>query len=254
MGISKNINEKIPGRETIEIYQWRLTMNLKALQKLGYGLYVVCSKKGDKFNGQIANTIFQICSEPPVIAVAINRQNLTHEFIAQSKVFTGSILSQDTPLNFIGNFGFKSGRQLDKFKDVHFKVGETQVPVILDHTLAYLEAKTIGQVEVGTHTLFLGEIIGADIVKEGEPMTYAYYHQVKRGTTPKSAPSYVEEPKIVAKRVIKYKCNVCGYIYDPEKGDPDGGIKPGTTFEDIPDNWACPVCGAAKDMFEKIEG
>jgi flavin reductase (DIM6/NTAB) family NADH-FMN oxidoreductase RutF/rubredoxin len=229
-------------------------MNLKALQKLGYGLYVVCSKKGDRFNGQIANTIFQVCSEPPVIAVAINRQNLTHEFIDQSKVFTGSVLSQDTPLNFIGTFGFKSGRQADKFKDVRYKLGQTQAPVILDHTLAYLEAKTIGQVEVGTHTVFLGEIIGADIVQEGDPMTYAYYHQVKRGTTPKSAPSYVEESKKAVPSVIKYKCNVCGYIYDPEKGDPDGEINPGTSFEQIPDNWVCPVCGASKDMFEKIEG
>ena len=228
-------------------------MNPKALQKLGYGLYVVCSKKGDKFNGQIANTIFQVCSEPPVIAVAINRQNLTHEFIDQSKVFTGSVLSQDTPLNFIGNFGFKSGRQVDKLKDVHYKLGETQAPVILDHTLAYLEAKTIGQVEVGTHTIFLGEIIGADILQEGDPMTYAYYHQVKRGTTPKSAPSYVEESKKAVSSIIKYKCNVCGYIYDLEKGDPNGEINPGTSFEEIPDTWVCPVCGASKDLFEKIE-
>jgi flavin reductase (DIM6/NTAB) family NADH-FMN oxidoreductase RutF/rubredoxin len=228
-------------------------MNLRALQKLGYGLYVVCSKKGDKFNGQIVNTIFQVCSEPPVIAVAINRQNLTHEFINQSKVFTGSILSQDTPLNYIGNFGFKSGRQVDKFKGVHYKLGEAQVPVVLDHTLAYLEAKIISQVDVGTHTIFLGQVIGADIVKEGDPMTYAYYHQVKKGTTPKSAPSYIEESKMAASNVVKYRCNVCGYIYDPEKGDPDGDIGPGTPFEGVPGTWVCPVCGASKDMFAKME-
>src|SRR5512137_2926511 len=108
-------------------------MNLKALQKLGYGLYVVCSRKGEQFNGQVANTIFQVCSEPPVIAVAINRQNLTHEFIAQSKVFTASILSQETPLSFIGNFGFKSGRQVDKFENVQYKLGETLAPIVLDH-------------------------------------------------------------------------------------------------------------------------
>jgi rubredoxin len=91
------------------------------------------------------------------------------------------------------------------------------------------------------------------VIKEGDPMTYAYYHQVKKGTTPKSAPSYVEETKKVVSSVIKYKCNVCGYIYDPEKGDPDGGIMSGTPFERIPDNWACPVCGATKDMFTKME-
>jgi flavin reductase (DIM6/NTAB) family NADH-FMN oxidoreductase RutF/rubredoxin len=228
-------------------------MNPKALQKLGYGLYVVCSRKEDRFNGQIANTLFQVCSEPPVIAVAINRQNLTHEFIAQSKVFTGSILSQETPLSFIGNFGFKSGRQVDKFKGVHYKLGQTSAPIVLDYTLAYLEAKVLNQIEVGTHTIFLGEIVGGDVLKDGDPMTYAYYHQVKRGTTPKSAPSYVEEMKKDVPSIIKYKCNVCGYIYDPEKGDPDGGIKSGTPFETIPDSWACPVCGATKDMFGKME-
>ncbi len=229
-------------------------MNPKALQKLGYGLYVVCSKKDDKFNGQIANTLFQVSSKPPVIAVAINRQNLTHEFISKSKVFTGSILSQETPLPFIGNFGFKSGRTFDKLKGVQYKLGETSVPIVLDHTLAYLEARVLSQIELGTHTVFLGGVVGGDVVKDGDPMTYAYYHQVKRGTTPKTAPSYVEEMKGVASSAIKYKCNVCGYIYDPEKGDPDGGIKNGTPFEAIPDGWACPVCGAAKEMFEKTDG
>ena len=178
-------------------------MNPKAIQKLGYGLYVVCSKKGDKLNGQIANTIFQVCSEPAVIAVAINRQNLTHEFIVQSKVFTGSILSQETPLSYIGNFGFKSGRQVDKFKDLHYKSGKTLAPIVLDHTLAYLEAKVVNQIEVGSHTIFLGEIVEGDVIEEGEPMTYAYYHQVKRGTTPKSAPSYVEETRKVVSCLIK---------------------------------------------------
>ena len=119
---------------------------------------------------------------------------------------------------------------------------------------AQAEVETIGvdEVEVGTHTIFAGELVGADVIKEGEPMTYAYYHQVKRGTTPKTAPSYIEEKKEVAK-VPKYKCTVCGYIYDPELGDPDGGIKPGTPFDEIPADWVCPVCGAAKDEFERIE-
>lgn len=229
-------------------------MNLKALYKLGYGLYAVCSKKEGKFNCQIANTVFQITSEPPVIAVSINKKNLTHELIQESKGFTVSILSQDTPLSFIGNFGFKSGRDVDKLKDVDYKLGETKTPIVLDHTLAYLEARVVSQVDVGTHTIFIGELVGADVVKEGEPMTYAYYHQVKRGTTPKTAPSYVEEKKASVPKTAKYKCTVCGYIYDPDLGDPDGGIKPGTPFEEIPDDWVCPVCGASKDQFEKVEG
>jgi len=170
-------------------------MDLKALYKLGYGLYVVCSRKGDRFNGQIANTVFQVCSEPPIIAVAINKNNLTHEFITQSKVFTASILSQDTPLSFIGRFGFKSGRDIDKLEGINYKIGETQAPVVTDHTLAYLEAKVLQRVDVKTHTIFIGELVGAEILKEGESMTYAYYHQVKRGTTPKTAPVYIEEKR-----------------------------------------------------------
>src|SRR4030065_1170421 len=111
-------------------------MNLKALYKLGYGLYVVCSKKGDKLNGQIANTVFQVCSEPPIIAVALNKQNLSNEFVSASKVFTVSILSQDTPLGFIGNFGFKSGRDVDKFSGVNYKVGEAGGSIVIARAVA----------------------------------------------------------------------------------------------------------------------
>jgi len=227
-------------------------MNFKALHKLGYGLYVVSSRKGDRLNGQIANTVFQVTSEPPTIAVSINKNNLTHEFIKESKVLAVSILSQGTPLSFIGRFGFKSGRDIDKFESINYKIGETQAPVLIDNALAYLEARIAQEVDVGTHTIFIGELIGADVMKEGEPMTYAYYHQVKRGTTPKAAPSYIEEKREIVPKMAKYKCTVCGYIYDPELGDPDGGIKPGTPFEQIPDDWVCPVCGASKDQFEKI--
>jgi len=228
-------------------------MNLKALYKLGYGLYVVCSRKGSRVNGQIANTVFQITSEPPTIAVSINKNNLTHEFIRESKVMAVSVLSQDTPLSFIGHFGFKSGRDIDKLKGINYKTGDAQAPVVTDNVLAYLEAKVIREVDVGTHTIFIGELVDADVIKEGEPMTYAYYHQVKRGSTPKTAPSYVEEKKEEVPKAPKYRCRVCGYIYDPELGDPDGGIKPGTPFEEIPDDWVCPVCGAAKSDFEKEE-
>ncbi len=229
-------------------------MNSRALHNLSYGLYVVSARKGDRFSGQIANTVIQVTSEPPAIAVCINKQNLTHEFINQGKVFTTSILSQVTPLSFIGHFGFKSGREIDKFKDVKYKLGETKAPIVLDNSLAYLEAKVTNQVDVGTHTMFIGELVGADVLKEGEPMTYAYYHQVKRGTTPKTAPSYIKEKKEAVSKMTKYKCTVCGYIYDPALGDPDGGVKPGTPFEEIPDDWVCPVCGATKDQFEKTEG
>jgi flavin reductase (DIM6/NTAB) family NADH-FMN oxidoreductase RutF/rubredoxin len=228
-------------------------MNLKALFKISYGVYVVCSKDGNKINGQIANTVIQVSSEPPIIAVAINHNNLTHEYIKQSGVFTASILAQDTPLAFIGQFGFKSGRDINKFEGVNYKVGETGAPVVLDNTLAYLEARVKAQLDVGTHTIFIGEVVAAEVIKEGEPMTYAYYHEVKRGSTPKTAPSYVDVKKEVKPVMAKYQCSVCGYIYDPELGDPDGKIPPGTPFEKLPDSWTCPVCGAAKSEFNKME-
>lgn len=165
-------------------------MNTKALHLISYGLYIVGSKKGDNINAQTANTVIQVSSEPPVISVCINKQNLTHEFIEDSGVFTASVIAQDAPLKLVGGFGFKSGRDVDKFESINYKLGDTGAPIVLDDTVAYLEARVINKVDVGTHTVFIGDLVGAEVLKEGEPMTYAYYHLVKRGTTPKTAPSF----------------------------------------------------------------
>ncbi len=235
-------------------------MNPKALYKLGYGLYIVTSKlyivtskKEDKLNGQIANTVFQITSEPPTVAVSINKKNLTWEYIKDSGVFAVSVICQDAPLSFIGQFGFKSGRDVDKLSGVNYKLGQTKAPLVLDNATSYLEAKVTKDMDVGTHTIFVSEIVDGDVLNEKPCMTYEYYHQVKRGTTPKTAPSYVEEKKEEAPKMAKYKCTVCGWIYDPEIGDPDSGIAPGTPFEKIPDDWQCPMCGASKSEFEKTQ-
>ncbi|MEW6026370.1 MAG: rubredoxin [Planctomycetota bacterium] len=224
----------------------------KTLWKISYGMYVVSSQKDGKFNGQIANTVFQITSEPPTIAVSICKTNLTHEYISASKVFTVSILSQEAPIQFIGTFGFKCGRNIDKFKDVKYKTGVTAVPIVLDYSVGHLEAEVINSVDVGTHTVFIGKVIEAEILSDKEPMTYAYYHEIKGGKAPKTAPSYIKEEPSVKPNAEQYKCTVCGYIYDPAKGDPDSGIKPGTAFKDLPNDWVCPTCGADKSSFEKI--
>jgi flavin reductase (DIM6/NTAB) family NADH-FMN oxidoreductase RutF/rubredoxin len=226
-------------------------MNTRALNKLSYGIYIVSSRKGERLNGQIANTVFQITSEPPTIAICINKNNLTWEFINESKVFTVSILCQDTPLSFIGKFGFKSGRDIEKLNGVNYKLGQTNVAIVLDNTNSYVEAKVSRDMDMGSHTIFIGEIIDADILSEKPGMTYEYYHQVKRGTTPKAAPSYVQEKEELPK-LQKYKCKICGWIYDPSIGDPDGNVPPGTPFEKIPNEWRCPVCGASKIDFDKI--
>ena len=227
------------------------TINEKALHKLGYGMYIIGSRKGDRMNAQIANTVFQITASPPTIAVSINKKNLTHELIKASSVFSASVICQDASLPFIGRFGFKSGRDINKLEGVNYKIGVTNVPIVLDNTVAYLEARVVKQMDVGDHTIFVGEVVNAEIIAEKACMTYDYYHQVKRGTVPDGAPGYVKKGE--TKKMAKYECLVCGWIYDPEIGDPDGGIKPGIPFEQLPDNWVCPVCGAGKDQFKKLE-
>jgi flavin reductase (DIM6/NTAB) family NADH-FMN oxidoreductase RutF/rubredoxin len=213
---------------------------------------VVTSRKGGRFNGQIANTVFQVTSEPPTVAISINQKNLTWEFIKESKVFVASVLCQDTPLGFIGRFGFHSGRDIDKLEGVNYKLGQVGVPVVLDNVVAYLEARVTQEMDAGTHTIFLGEVVNTDVVTDEVSMTYDYYHQVRRGVTPRAAATYVEEKKEVRTNMARYRCTVCGYIYDPQEGDPDSGVKPGTAFKDLPEEWACPVCGAAKSEFEEV--
>lgn len=233
-------------------------MDRVALQSCSYGVYVVCAKKDGKFNGQIVNTVFQITSEPPTVSVSINKQNLTHEYIDAGKVFTVSVLSQETPMSFIGHFGFKSGREIDKLATVQHKVGVTGAPVVIENALSYLECEVVGSMDVGTHTIYVGKIVDAAVVQQGTPMTYEYYHKIKGGKSPKAAPTYVKEEapagkpaEAAAGKAAKYVCSVCGYVYDPEQGDPAGGVKAGTAFEALPDAWVCPVCGAPKTSFEK---
>lgn len=241
-------------------------MDLKALWKIGYGMYIVCSRKENVFNGQIANTVFQVTAEPPTIAVSINKQNYTHECITTSGIFAVSILAEDTPMPLIALFGFKSGRNVNKFEGMTFNTGTLGLPRLTEHMAGYIEAKVTRSLDAGTHTVFIGEVVSTESLGSGRPMTYAYYHDQKKGTAPKTAPTYMGDQKPApesdsrrtpeAKQegtpMKKYKCTVCGYIYDPAAGDPDSGIKPGTPFEQIPDTWVCPVCGAAKDAFEPV--
>jgi flavin reductase (DIM6/NTAB) family NADH-FMN oxidoreductase RutF len=170
-------------------------MDPKALYKLSYGMFVVSSKKGAKFNGQICNTVFQITSEPPTVGASINKNNLTHEFIDESKVFAVSILGQSTPLPFIGRFGFHSGRDTNKFEGINYKMGKTGCPCVQDNAVAFIEARVVRQMDAGTHTIFIGEIVDAAVLNEKEDsMTYSYYQQVKRGVTPVNAPTYQPSP------------------------------------------------------------
>ncbi|HEC76514.1 MAG TPA: High molecular weight rubredoxin [Thermoplasmatales archaeon] len=204
-------------------------MNLKALRKISYGLYVVSSGRGNEINGQISNTVFQVCSSPPVIAICINKKNLTYGLIKENKVFAASVLSKSASMKLIGRFGFKSGREINKFEGVKYKIGLTGVPILTENVVAYMEAEVIASIEVKTHTIFIGKIVEAELIENEEPMTYSFYHEIKGGSSPENAPTYIKEERIKkGYKMKKYKCKICGYIYNPERGDPDTGIPPGT--------------------------
>jgi flavin reductase (DIM6/NTAB) family NADH-FMN oxidoreductase RutF/rubredoxin len=234
-------------------------LDLESLFNLSYGMCIVSSRSEGKSNGCIVNTVFQITPEPPMVATSVNRENLTHEYISESKVFAVSVLSEDTPMDFIGRFGFRTGRNTDKFKGVNCKIGAAGAPIILDNTVGFLEAEVTGAIDVETHTLFIGKITSCETIDSNKiPMTYCYYRDVKGGRTPRTAATYIgikSKQKSVqgAKEMKKYKCLICGYIYDPEVGDPSNGVEAGTSFEALAADWVCPDCGAGKDEFEVIE-
>ena len=234
-------------------------LDLESLFNLSYGMCIVSSKMGVDFNGCIVNTVFQITPEPPMVATSIHRENLTHEYISESKVFAVSVLAEDAPMEFIGRFGFRTGRDIDKFQDVNYKTGVTGAPIILDNTVGFLEAEVAGAIDVETHTLFIGKITSCETIDSNKiPMTYCYYRDVKGGRTPRTAATYIgvkskQKPVQEAKEMKKYECLICGYVYDPEEGDPNNGVEAGTSFEALPDDWVCPDCGAGKDEFEVIE-
>lgn len=166
-------------------------MNLKALQKISYGLYILTSGKEGKFNGQIVNAVVQATADPVTITVCVSHDNLTHEFIDSSRVFTLSVLSEDAPMSLIAGFGYRCGRDLDKFEGVNFKEGRNGAPIVLDSAVAFLECELIDQMDLGSHTVFAGRLVAGDVLSDETPMTYAYYHTVKGGKSPKNAPNYV---------------------------------------------------------------
>ncbi len=168
-------------------------IDLKAFRALSYGLYIVTSVCKEKPNGQVANTVFQVTSSPPRMAVCINKENLTHQCISESGVFAVSVLEDATPLSFIGQFGFKSGREIDKLTGVASLKEATICPLVTEHAVAVFEVRVESQLDVGTHTLFVGKVTRAMPLNQNPPLTYAAYHEKKRGKTPPRAPTYQVE-------------------------------------------------------------
>lgn len=232
---------------------------LNALFDLSYGLYIVSSSDGKKLNGQLANSVFQVTAEPAQMAVTIHKNNLTHQYIEKSGIYTVSVLKEATPMTFIGLFGFKSGRDINKFEKTKYEKGILSAPIVVENCISGFEIKVTKKFDVGTHTIFAGDIVKGRFLSEAKPLTYDYYYRVMRGKTPRNATTYkppeVKQTELNKEKTVmkKYVCKVCGYIYDPMQGDPDNGVEPNTLFENIPDNWLCPVCGVGKDQFEVQE-
>ncbi len=212
-------------------------INKNAFRNLSYGVYVVSTLDGERPTGCVANSAMQITSEPATIAVSINHDNYTNACIEKTGKFAISILTEQSDPGLIGTFGFQSGKDVNKFEGVEAVVQEG-ISVVAD-ACSYLVCKVINKMETATHTVFLGEVIAADVLKEEEPMTYAYYHKVVKGKSPKNAPTYIAEEEPIQKEE-KWVCSICGYEY---KGE--------IPFEEVPEQFVCPVCKQPKSVFVK---
>ena len=234
------------------------TLDPRALWNLGYGLYVVGSVSAEgRPNAQIANAVMQVTAEPPQVAVALNTGNFTHDCVRESGVFSVSVLGHSVDMDMVRHFGFRSGRSINKFEKWNYVEGITGAPLVKEHAVSVFECRVIREIPVGTHTIFIGEVAAARVLDpDMQPLSYAEYHTEKKGKEPASAPTYRGGAAKVEKKgegtMKKYVCEICGYVYDPEKGDKEQGIAPGTAFEDLPDSWVCPVCGAPKSQFSEV--
>lgn len=208
-------------------------------RNFSYGVYVTTSyDENNKPVGCVTNSVMQITSEPSTIAVSINHDNYTNQSIKKNKKFAVSILPEDITPSIIGTFGYQSSREIDKFKDVTYQTVQ-HLPILTDNC-GYLICDVIDVMETKTHTVFLGNVIRTGNYQKLMPMTYRYYHEVLKGNSPKTAPSYIEEQEETKDNSkTKYRCRICGYIHEV-----DG---------ELPDDYICPICGQPKSAFDKIE-
>jgi flavin reductase (DIM6/NTAB) family NADH-FMN oxidoreductase RutF/rubredoxin len=212
-------------------------INKTAFFNLSYGVYIVSTLDGQRPTGCVANSVMQITSEPATVAVSMNHNNYTNSCIQESGMFAVSILTEETDPGLIGTFGFQSGKDNDKFNGVSYQ--EVEGMPIVNDACGYLVCKVIDKMETSTHTVFLGEVVAADNLKKEPAMTYSYYHKVVKGKSPKNAPTYIPEEE---KKAGKWVCGICGYEYDGE-----------VPFEELPDDFVCPLCKQPKSVFRYKE-
>ena len=198
--------------------------DMTALFKLGYGLYVVTSNDGTRDNGLIVNTVSQVTDNPNRIAVCINKANYSHHIIRQSGIMNVNCLDTTTPFSVFENFGFRSGRSVDKFEGIQELRSDNGLRFLPQNINAFMSLKVESYVDLGTHGLFICSVTEARVISDKETITYAYYHS---NVKPK--------PQTEGKK--GYVCKICGWIYE---GDP------------LPDDIICPLCKHGAADFEPI--
>lgn len=199
--------------------------DLSALFNIGYGLYVVTCNDGKRDNGLIVNTITQVTNTPNRIAVTINKDNYSHHIIKQTGIMNVNCLSVDAPFSVFERFGFKSGRNTDKFEGMEYGRSDNGLAFLNSYINSFLSLKTVSYVDLDTHGMFICEITEARVISDRETMTYTYYQKNVK-------------PKPQTEGVKGYVCKICGYVYEGET---------------LPDDFICPLCKHGASDFEKIQ-
>lgn len=205
-------------------------MDNKALYKLSYGLFVLTASDGMKDNGCIVNTAIQAASSPNAMSICLNKVNYTHDMIVKTGVFNISVLSVNAPFDLFRHFGFQSGRDVNKFAD--FKENERTIngiPYITRGTNAYFSVEILKSIDLGSHTIFIGDIADMKVLTDDPSATYEYY---QNNIKPKPQDT---DKKKDGKTV--WRCKICGYEY---------------VGEDLSDDFICPICKHPASDFEKI--
>ena len=227
-------------------------MDNNVFRDISYGLYLVSTKCNEKKVGCVINTLSQVTSQNPIISFSLNKQNYTNEAVKSTKRFAVSIISEKINKDIIYTFGYHTSKDTDKFEGC--KQEEVDgIPVVTDGMCSYIVGELIQTIACETHDIFIARVIETKKISNDKEMTYRYYHEVVKGTAPKNAPTYIEEKinneakaelNSTTNQTAKYRCLICGYIYDEaiEK----------VKFTDLPEAWKCPRCGVGKENFVKV--
>ena len=237
-------------------------MNLEALFELTNGLYVLGANENGRYVGSLVDAVTQVAHDPVVLVVSCGNHSYTKSCIEKSGLFSLSVLCKGVDPFVIGNFGFQSSRDVNKWDDVDFYVTDG-LPYLADN-IASIRCKVLNKVEFVSNTMFIAEVLDADSKKDADPLTYRDYRGYFKAEVLKSFEAYkkigskaelspvsqipknetLKEEKMTEDKENgkKWVCTVCGYVYD---GD--------VPFEDLPDDWLCPLCGVDKSFFELKE-